>query len=220
MISCYLWLARRLTASSRGPQVPPWDLYLVLEALKHPPFEPLGNVALKWLSLKTAFLLAITSARRIGELHALSVHRDCCTFSPEGSKVVLRPNPAFLPKVLSDFHLSQSIELQSAAVSAADQLALCPVRALSEYVRPALCVFSHYVVACVDHCRSVNFLTGLWTPSSKVTPFRALLPPPGFEHTQPAACRLLGLCGGLPLSPPYAQQPLGPPTPRSPDSTA
>ena len=113
MISRYLRGARRLTASSRGPQVPPWDLYLVLEALKHPPFEPLGNVDQKWLTLKTAFLLAITSARRIGELHALSVHRDCCTFSPEGSKVVLRPNPAFLPKVLSDFHLSQSIELQS-----------------------------------------------------------------------------------------------------------
>ena len=110
-------------------------MYLVLEALKHPPFEPLGNVDLKWLSLKTAFLLAITSARRIGELHALSVHRDCCTFSPEGSKVVLRPNPAFLPKVLSDFHLSQSIELQSLPVSAADQLAFCPVRALSEFIR-------------------------------------------------------------------------------------
>ena len=90
---------------------------------------------LKWLSLKIAFLLAITSARRIGELHALSVHRDCCTFSPEGSKVVLRPNPAFLPKVLSDFHLSQSIELQSLPVSEADQLALCPVRALSEHKR-------------------------------------------------------------------------------------
>ncbi|CAL8387769.1 unnamed protein product, partial [Gadus morhua 'NCC'] len=58
--------------------------------------------------------------------HALSVHRDCCTFSPEGSKVVLRPNPAFLLKVLSDFHLSQSMELQSLPVSAADQLAFCP----------------------------------------------------------------------------------------------
>ena len=142
MISRYLRGARRLTASSRAPQVPTWNLYLVLEALKHPPFEPLGNVDRKWLSLKTAFLLAITSARRIGELHALSVHRDCCTFSPEGSKVVLRPNPAFLPKVLSDFHLSQSIELQSLPVSAADQLALCPVRAAKK-VRPALCVFSH-----------------------------------------------------------------------------
>jgi hypothetical protein len=49
--------------------------------------------------------------------------------------VVIRSNPAFLPKVLSEFHLSQIIELQSLPVSAVDQLALCPVRALSEYIR-------------------------------------------------------------------------------------
>ena len=135
MISRYLRGARRLTVPSRGPQVPPWNLILVLEALWYPPFEPLGNVDLKCLSLKTAFLLAITWARRISKLHALSVHRDCCTLSLEGSKVVLRPNPAFLSKVLSDFYLSQSIELQSLPFSAADQLALCLVRALSEYIR-------------------------------------------------------------------------------------
>ena len=68
------------------------------------------------VSLKTAFLLAITSARMISERHALSVHRDCCTFSLVGLKVVLRPNPAFLAKVLSDFHLSQIVELQSLPV--------------------------------------------------------------------------------------------------------
>lgn len=48
--------------------------------------------------------------------------------------VVLRPNPAFLPKVLTDFHLSQSVELRFLSASAADQLAVCPVRALSEYI--------------------------------------------------------------------------------------
>ncbi|KAK0133446.1 hypothetical protein N1851_031041 [Merluccius polli] len=40
------------------------------------PFEPLGSSALKWVSLKTAFLLAMSSAKRVGELHALSVSRE------------------------------------------------------------------------------------------------------------------------------------------------
>ena len=47
MVSRYLRGACRLTAPSRGPQVPPWDLDLVLEALQYPPFEPLSNVDLK-----------------------------------------------------------------------------------------------------------------------------------------------------------------------------
>lgn len=78
-----------------------------------PPFEPLGGADLRWLSVKTAFLLAITSARRVSELQALSVHGDCCRFFQDGSGVVLRPNPAFLPKILTEFHLSQSVELRS-----------------------------------------------------------------------------------------------------------
>ena len=45
------------------------------------------------------------------------------------SAVTLR---GMLLKVLSDFHLSQSMELQSLPVSAADQLAFCPVRSVSE----------------------------------------------------------------------------------------
>ena len=72
-----------------GPAVPSWDLDVVLGALNSPPFEPLGGADLKWLSIKTAFLLAVTSARRVSELHALSVHDDCCWFSSDGSSVVL-----------------------------------------------------------------------------------------------------------------------------------
>lgn len=140
LISRFLRGARRLTARAPGSAVPPWDLDLVLGALAHPPFEPLHEAGLKWLSLKTAFLLAITSARRIGELQALSVHRDCCRWLPDGQGVVLRPNPAFLPKSLSDFHLSQSVELRSAPTGGLDQeaaqrlRALCPIRALALYI--------------------------------------------------------------------------------------
>ncbi len=86
----------------RRPPLPPWDLELVLQALERPPFEPLESVDLKWLSIKTALLLALASAKRVGELQALSVHRDLCRFLPEGSGVVFRPNSAFLPNILSD----------------------------------------------------------------------------------------------------------------------
>ena len=44
--------------SSLAPQ---WDLALVLRALIKAPFEPLDQVSLKFLSVKTALLLALTS---------------------------------------------------------------------------------------------------------------------------------------------------------------
>ena len=113
LISRFLRGAQRLTVRTAGPAVPPWDLDIILGALQRSPFEPLGGADLKWLSMKTAFLLAVTSARRVSELYALSVHGDCCRFSPDSSSVALRPNPAFLPTVLTEFHLAQSVELRS-----------------------------------------------------------------------------------------------------------
>ena len=43
--------------------VPSWDLSLVLKGLQEPPFEPLSEADLLWLSAKTAFLVAIASAK-------------------------------------------------------------------------------------------------------------------------------------------------------------
>lgn len=45
-----------------------------------PPFEPLQEVDLKWVQVKTIFLVAITSARRISEVGALSCHPNLCSF--------------------------------------------------------------------------------------------------------------------------------------------
>lgn len=50
---------------------PSWDLSLVLSALTKSPFEPLEKSDVKWVVLETAFLIAITSARRVSELQAL-----------------------------------------------------------------------------------------------------------------------------------------------------
>ena len=47
------------------------DLGIVLEALSKPPYEPLQEASLKHLTLKTDFLLAMSSAGRCSELQAL-----------------------------------------------------------------------------------------------------------------------------------------------------
>ena len=118
---------------------PSWDLPLVLDALSSQPFEPLEDIDMKMLSLKTALLLALSSAKRPGELHALSVSPMCMDFGTGQSKVSLRFNPAFMPKVMSAPN-SMTVELNAfhppPFLSPEDQRlnCLCPVRALHAYV--------------------------------------------------------------------------------------
>ena len=51
---------------------PAWDVALVLQNLTGAPYEPLRTCDERFLAQKTLFLLALASAKRIGELHALS----------------------------------------------------------------------------------------------------------------------------------------------------
>ena len=53
---------------------PAWDVALVLQSLTGAPYEPLQTREERFLAQKTIFLLALASAKGIGELHALS-HR-------------------------------------------------------------------------------------------------------------------------------------------------
>ncbi len=70
LVCIFLKGVRRLKPVRSTP-FPVWDLPLVLEFLCTPQFEPLDVEDIKWLSLKASFLLAIASAKRICELHAL-----------------------------------------------------------------------------------------------------------------------------------------------------
>lgn len=73
----------------------PWDLQVALSALQHEPFDPVETVGLKWLSLKSVFLLAFVSVQRMGGLHALLMHGGCCCFWPADagvSSVELHPS--------------------------------------------------------------------------------------------------------------------------------
>ncbi len=94
--------------------MPPWDLAVVLEGLKGPPFEPLLGASLKHLSLKTVLLLALASAKRVSDIHALSVSPACTQFAPGNTRMVLKPNPVFVPKVVGS---CSPIELAAFTVS-------------------------------------------------------------------------------------------------------
>lgn len=74
-------------------------------------FELKATVGIKELSLKTIFLVVVTSARRVSELGALSTNPNVCIF--HSARVILRPNIAFIPKVNLFFHRSQELVLPS-----------------------------------------------------------------------------------------------------------
>lgn len=92
----------------RAPS-PPWERNVVLTKLMGAPFEPIHRSSLQHLSWKVAFLVAITSARRVSEIQALCCKEPYTVFHL--NRVVLRTHPSFLPKVISDFHINQEITL-------------------------------------------------------------------------------------------------------------
>ena len=112
---------------------PAWDLSLVLRYLNTSTFEPLSSAPLRALTQKVLFLLALATAKRVGELQALSyvvtfVHWDAClSYVPQfvaKSESLTRSIPcSFLVKSLSDF-----------AAGLDDDLLLCPVQALCIYL--------------------------------------------------------------------------------------
>lgn len=87
----------------------PWNLNLVLMALTQKQFEPLANCSLLHLSMKVTFLIAITSARHVGEIGAFVADPPYMTFFKD--EVTLQTHPKFLPKVRASFHVNQPIQL-------------------------------------------------------------------------------------------------------------
>ena len=90
---------------------PPWDLDKVLEYLSGPPFEPLAEASFRNKTRKALFLLAMATAKRVGELQALSF-----SVSHRGDDLVLYYDPFFLAKTESVSNpLPRSVILQSLA---------------------------------------------------------------------------------------------------------
>ncbi len=119
---------------------PAWNLIIVLHSLVKAPFEPLDQANLKFLTWKTVFLLPICSAKRVSELHSLSVSEDCLGWKAENAGIYLWPNPSFLPKVPWPGMINQGIDLDaflpdpSCSGTGLDISFLCSVRALRTYI--------------------------------------------------------------------------------------
>ena len=121
----------RLSSAERVLRPPAWDLSTVLTYLVSPAFVPLSQASFRALKLKTLFLLALATARRVGELQALSsivTFGDAClSYIPQfvtKSESLTRSIPrSFLVTSLADFAAGLNTDLK-----------LCPVRALRLYL--------------------------------------------------------------------------------------
>ena len=116
-------------------RLPPWDLEVVLEALKGPPFEPMFLAPLKFVTLKSVFLLALASGSRRSEMHAWM--EEGVFLDSSGSKVCLKPCVSFLAKnqrAESAPHSFEPVIIPALLVEeGVKESSLCPVRALRIY---------------------------------------------------------------------------------------
>ncbi len=108
--------------------------------------------------------------------------------------VVLCPNPAFLPKVLTEFHLTRQLSYdhspplkETRRVSSSCCARSGPWQSTSGAHRPSgrliSCSSASNQVIWADPCPSLDFPTGLWTQSSRSLCFRACLSRTGFGPT-------------------------------------
>ena len=115
---------------------PAWDVALVLQSSTGAPYEPLRTCDERFLAQKTLFLLALASAKRIGELHALSYRvshsRGCAevSFSFVPGFVAKTQDPSSLAPWFEGFTVPA---LPNARNNRNGRL-LCPVRGVRCYL--------------------------------------------------------------------------------------
>lgn len=108
----------------------------MLQTLVGAPFEPIFTADLKWVTLKTVFLIALASAKRVSELQGLS---GDVSHAEDWSSISLTFAVDFLaktevPSTYLDQDRSFSLPALSSVASDAEDLKLCPVRALRAYL--------------------------------------------------------------------------------------
>ncbi|KAL0187611.1 hypothetical protein M9458_014710, partial [Cirrhinus mrigala] len=152
LVTHFLCSVLRLRPPVR-PHVPTWDLAVVLKALCRPPFEPIEEISDRFLTIKTALLLALTSLKWVGDLQALLVALSHLDFDPGMAKAFLYPRVVYVPKVPTA--TPQPVVLQAfcpAPFREPDQQKhnfMCPVCALDAYVhRAALWRKSDQLLVC------------------------------------------------------------------------
>ena len=73
-----------------------WDLSVVLSGLTRRPFEPLHQASLSHLAWKTTFVMALATASRVSELHAIDWRT--ISFPKDPHRVTFKLLPEFLAK--------------------------------------------------------------------------------------------------------------------------
>ena len=115
---------------------PAWDVSLVLQRLTGAPYEPLRTCEERFLAQKMLFLLALASAKRIGELHILSYR---VSLSRGWGEVSFSFVPGFVVKTQGPSSLAPRLEgfsvpaLRNMSNNRNGRL-LCPVRAVRCYL--------------------------------------------------------------------------------------
>ena len=115
---------------------PAWDVSLALQSLTGALYEPLRTCEEHFLAQKTLFLLALASAKRIGELHALSYR---VSHSRNWGEVSFSFVPGFVAKTQNPSSLAPRFEgfsvpaLPNARNNRNGRL-LCPVQAVRRYL--------------------------------------------------------------------------------------
>ena len=112
---------------------PSWDLNKVLSFLMSDTFVPLQTIDFKLLTMKVLFLVALATAKRVGELQALSA-----SVARRGEDMVLSYLPSFIAKTETAINpLPRSFILKSLADFAGDLeegSLLCPVKSVFLYL--------------------------------------------------------------------------------------
>ena len=118
---------------------PKWDLSLVLSHICKAPFETLHEASLLHLSMKTAFLLIMATARRVSEVHAFAIDKEHFRFSNIDGSLIIRTQVGFLAKNQLPTRAPDSIKIPKLSNFCArnDSFSrlLCPIRAIKVYLK-------------------------------------------------------------------------------------
>jgi hypothetical protein len=124
----------------KGRKPPSWNLAFILDALRRPPFTPLGTAKYKFLTWKTAFLVAFATANRRSEIHAMLYENLLHPGEQDWSSVTIQLDPLFIAKnqPASGEPADDFIHIPGLASHIGhdmpEDLKLCPCEALRTYV--------------------------------------------------------------------------------------
>ena len=115
---------------------PAWDVALVLQSLTNQSYEPMRKTEERFLAQKTLFLVALASAKRVGELHALSYR---VSHARDWKEVSFSFLPGFVAKTQDQASFDPRFESFTVpalprARSSPNGRLLCPVRAVRRYL--------------------------------------------------------------------------------------